>query len=296
MNRMIALAATVAFVFGAGAAQAANDCPNGGTVRFGVEPYEAAPKLTPIYHDIGKLIAKQLGCKVEVLITTSYTAEIEAMRHGHLEAGEFGPFGYILAHQVADAQAVAAFGNKQGKPDTYYASVVTWPGSGIHTLKQVAGHTFAFSDPASTSGHLFPSYALHTAGIDPSTGVKAIYAGSHSASYEALVHHKVAAGELNSQQIEAAKLEGAYKASNFVTLWKSGPIPLDPITVYGKLKPSFKARLTHVLQTLDLSGLSKHDLQIIGSPGARLVPQTDAAYGQIRNLVGVLHIDLNKMN
>ncbi|MBV8455238.1 MAG: hypothetical protein JO122_01320 [Acetobacteraceae bacterium] len=31
------------------------DCPNGGTIRFGVEPYKAAPRLTLIYNHIGEL-------------------------------------------------------------------------------------------------------------------------------------------------------------------------------------------------------------------------------------------------
>ena len=31
------------------------------------------------------------------------------MRSGKLEIGEFGPLGYVLAHQVAKAQAVAGF-------------------------------------------------------------------------------------------------------------------------------------------------------------------------------------------
>ncbi len=41
----------------ASAFAAAADCPNGGTVRFGIEPYEAGATLTPIFQDLGKLIA-----------------------------------------------------------------------------------------------------------------------------------------------------------------------------------------------------------------------------------------------
>ena len=41
--------------------------------------------------------------------------------------GEFGPLGYVLAHKVAAAEAVAAFGNKDGQPETYTAGMVTWP-------------------------------------------------------------------------------------------------------------------------------------------------------------------------
>lgn len=99
----------------------ADDCPNGGTVRFGVEPYDTSARLTPIYEKIGKMIGDKIGCKVEIYVATGYNAEIEAMRNGKLEVGEFGPLGYVLAHQVAKAEAVAAFGNVEGKPVTYWA-------------------------------------------------------------------------------------------------------------------------------------------------------------------------------
>jgi len=297
MNGWPTLAAAAAFACLSSAANAATAaCPNGGIIRFGVEPYEAAAKLTPIYGHIGALIGKEVGCKVQILITTNYTAEIEAMRAGKLEVGEFGPLGYVLAHQVAKAQAVATFGNKEGKPDTYTAGIVTWPGSGITTLKQVAGQSFAYSDPASTSGHLFPAYALSKIGINPDTGVKGIYAGTHGASFEALRNHKVQAGELNSEEIEAAKVAGSWQDGMFVELWRSDPIPVDPITLAPSVQGPFRARLIHVLQTLDLSQLSADDLKIIGSSGAKLVPTDDAAFNGIRDLVHVLHIDLTKLS
>jgi phosphonate transport system substrate-binding protein len=225
------------------AAAAAADCPNNGTVRFGVEPYDTAPKLVPIYEHIGALIGDKLGCNVQVFVTTNYNAEIEAMRSGKLEAGEFGPLGYVLAHQVAGAEAVATFADADGKPDTYWASLVTWPGSGINTVADIRGHSFAFSDPASTSGHLFPAYGLRKAGLDPDRDIRAIYAGSHTSSFEALYNHKVEAGELNSEQLESAKQRGHYRDGDLIFLRKSGPIPIDPSTVRGDLPANFKQRL-----------------------------------------------------
>jgi phosphonate transport system substrate-binding protein len=183
----------------------AADCPgDDGTVRIGVEPFDTSPRLTPIYEKIGAMISEKLGCPVRVFVATNYNAEIEAMRNGKLEIGEFGPLGYVLAHQIAKAEAVAAFSNSEGKPDSYWASLVTYPASDIKTVADIRGHTFAFSDPASTSGHLFPAYGMRKAGIDPDKDIKAIYAGSHTASFEALYNHKVDAGELNSDQLESA--------------------------------------------------------------------------------------------
>jgi phosphonate transport system substrate-binding protein len=278
------------------AAETPGYCPAGGAISFGVEPFESASLLMPIYQKIGKLLSAKIGCRVKIYITTSYNAEIEAMRAGKLDIGEFGPLGYVLAHQVADAQAVASIADADGKPASYTASIATWPGSGITTLAQVRGHTFAYSDPASTSGHLFPAYALEKAGINPNKGIKPLYAGSHTESYEALLNHKVAAGEMNSQVITAAELAHNYNPKDFVVLWKSKPIPVDPITVYGKLNPALKARLTKALQYLKLTTLTPEEVKVLGSSTGELVPQTNAAYDQIRDLVHVLNINLNKMS
>jgi phosphonate transport system substrate-binding protein len=291
------IALALALIAPSAPAAAAGDCPNDGTVRLGVEPYDTAARLVPIYQKLGALIGEKLGCKVAVFVATNYDAEIEAMRNGKLEIGEFGPLGYVLAHQVAKAEAVAAFGTADGKPDTYWASIVTYPASGITTVAAIKGHSFAFSDPASTSGHLFPAYGLRKGGVDPDKDIKPLFAGSHTASFEALYNHKVDAGELNSEQLQSAIQRGHYKDGDLVILWKSAPIPTDPFAVRGDLPPAFKARLTKVLQTLDLTSLDPQDRKImVGAGITRMVPQTDGAYDGIRELVTTLHIDLAKLS
>ena len=274
----------------------ADECPNGGTVRFGVEPYDTSARLTPIYEKIGKMIGEKIGCKVEVYVATGYNAEIEAMRNGKLEVAEFGPLGYVLAHQVAKAEAVAAFGNAQNKPVTYWASVVTYPSSGLKTVADLRGHSFAFSDPASTSGHLFPAYGIRKSGLDPDKDVTAIYAGSHTASFEALYNHKVDAAELNSEQLESATQRGHYKDGDLVFLWKSDPIPTDPVAIRGDLPAPFKKKLTEALQHLDLMSLDAAERKImVGAGITQLVPETDSSYDGIRDLVKTLNIDLEKL-
>src|SRR6516162_8695318 len=259
----------------------ADDCPSGGAVRFGVEPYDTTARLVPIYEKIGKLISDKVGCKVEVFVATGYNAEIEAMRNSKLELAEFGPLGYVLAHQVAKAEAVAAFGATDGKPTTYWASIVTYPSSGIKSVADIRGHSFAFSDPASTSGHLFPAYGLRKAGLDPEKDIKSIYAGSHTASFEAIYNHKVDAGELNSEQLESATQRGHYKDGDMIFLWKSDPIPTDPISIRGDLPEAFKKKLTEILQNIDLSSIDEADRKVMGMHGTRFVPQTDSAYDPV---------------
>jgi phosphonate transport system substrate-binding protein len=274
----------------------APDCPNDGTVYLGAIPAEDMSQLLPIFRRIGSLIAARLDCSVTVRTGTSYTAVIEAMRAHRVDVASFGAFSYVLAHQVAGAEAVAAFAAPDGKPGSYFATITTWPGSGITTLRQVKGKAFAFSDPASTSGHLIPSYALVKAGIDPAKDITPFYTGSHTASFEALHNHKVPVGELNSVAIAGATLAGVYQPRDYVTLWQSPPIPNGPFAVRGDLPPAFKARLTQVLRTLDLTGLPAKDMKFLGRKDSHaLASVDDRSYDGIRDVVSVLHLDLSKM-
>jgi phosphonate transport system substrate-binding protein len=279
-------------------AATASDCPEGGRVRFGVEPYESSQNILPLFTSIANAIGEKVGCPVDLFIATSYNAEIEAMRSNKLDVAEFGPLGYVFAHQIADADAFAQYAESGDKPSTYYASIVSWTGSGVTDLKAVAGKSFAYSDPASTSGHLFPAYALRKNGINPDTGIKPFYAGTHTAAYEAIRNHKVDAGELNSTQIESAKRANEYVETDYVTLWRSKPIPNDPVTIRSSLPAPLKKRITEAFLTLDFSKLPADQIKSLPAKNAmRYIPQTDSAYDEIRDLAKTMNYrveDLDK--
>ncbi len=303
LSQLAARATLVVALFAASVApagaQPASDCPNDGTIRFGVEPYEDAALLAPAYQPLADALASALNCKVELSITSNYTAEIEAMRTGKLDIAEFGPLAYVFAQKLARAELLATFSDDQGNPATYYASIVTYPGSGITDLGGLAGRSFAYSDPASTSGHLYPAFALKAAGIDPDTGVQALYAGSHTSAYEALRNRKVDAGELNSDRIAAATAAGEYAPDQWLTLWQSAPIPQDPITIRGDLPPAFKNRVREALLAFDFRTLPE-DVQAmfksdVAMSGTHLVPENDSYFDEIRSLVSILNVDLSSL-
>lgn len=138
-----------------------------------------------------------------------------------------------------------------------------------------------------------PAYALRKAGIDPNTGVRAFFAGSHSATFEALRNHKVDAGELNSVLIRIATAAGSYDPNDFVTLWRSEPLPGSPIAIRGNLPPAFQERIRTAVMSLDLRSIpDPHHLM----SGTRYVPANDSAYDGIRDMVSTLGINLEHVN
>jgi phosphonate transport system substrate-binding protein len=287
----VAAAVAASVASGASAHHRASICP-GGKVRFGVEPYDSGPKFVGAYKTLTSLLTQKLGCPVKLFIATNYTAEVEAMRAKKLDVGEFGPLGYIFAHKLANAQPVAVFATKDRKPVTYTAALWVPATSPIHTVKSLKGHTIAFSDPGSTSGNLFPRYALMKAGIDPNRDASIKFAGSHTASLLALVNGKVDAGEVNSQQQATASAAGQFDPSKFRTIWRSAPIPNDPITVRGGLPAPFQKALQKAFFSLTPAQLKTLDAEL-GVDSGPLIPGKDSLYKQIRDVVAAEHIDIN---
>src|SRR5215471_4775643 len=268
-----------------------NVCPNG-SVNFGVEPYDAGAKFEAAYQSLTGVMSKALNCPVNLIVTDNYTNEVEAMKAGKIDVGEFGPLGYIFAHSIAGAQPVAVFADKSGKPVTYTAALWVPADSPIKTLADLKGHTVAFSDPGSTSGNLLPRYAIIKAGLNPDKDLKIQFAGGHPQSLLALTNGKVDAGEVNSQQQATATAAHQFDPSKFRTIWRSDPIPNDPITVRGDLPAAFRAALAKALFSLTPKQLTALDTEL-GVDSGPMIPGKDSLYQQIRDLVGVLKIDIN---
>jgi phosphonate transport system substrate-binding protein len=275
-------------------------CPHN-PVRFAVEPYDTGPALEKAYGSLTTDLQAKLGCPVKLIISNSYAAEIAAMAGGQLEMGEFGPLGYVLAHQISDAQPVAAFGDTNGKPDIYYAGIWVKKNSPITSLKQLAGKTLGLSGATSTSGGLYPVSALINAGFKCTAatlscqGVTIHVTGGHPESLLALTHGTVDAAEVNSQEEGSAKKAHQFNPADYREIWKSTPITNDPITVYGKLSPAFQAKVKSVLLSLSAAQTATVDTELGTTSNGPMVPASDSLYNQVRSVAHAVHMNVKDL-
>lgn len=270
----------------AGSSKAGAACPDG-TLTFGVEPYEDAANLTPVYQTIGKALGDELGCKVDVQITQSYVAEILAMKNGKLDIGQFGPLGFVFASREAKAEPVASFADKNGKLSTYTAGIWVPADSPIKTVKDLSGHTLALAESGSTSGDALPRMELVKEGVDKS--VKTEYAGGHPESQLALIHGKVDAAEINSQQLASSTKSGVFDPSKYRRIWKSDPIANDPITVSPNLDASARKAITDALLNLPADAVAPIGKYLdFTSPKKPLVPVDQSTYQPLFDLADAL--------
>jgi phosphonate transport system substrate-binding protein len=269
-------------------------CP-GGTLSFGVEPYDNASVLVSAYQAMSASLGKKLDCKINLEVAQSYVAEILAMKNGKLDMGEFGPAGYVFASQEAGAVPMVSYATTGGVLSTYTAGIWVPKASSITSLKGLAGHTLALSSVGSTSGDWEPRYALIQAGV--ASQVKTEYAGGHPESLEALLHGKVDAAEVNSQTEASAELTHTFDPADFREIWKSAPIPNDPICASGTMSKAAVAKITSALESLTASDFTMGSTSLADeldftppTSGSELIPVSKSDYAALFSLAAALHL------
>lgn len=117
-------------------------------------------------------LTEATGLEFEVSVPTSYAATIEEMCANPTDTMGFIPaFGYVLASQLC--QVDVAFKAVRFGWGVYWAQFLVPRDSDIQSLADLEGLSWAYPDPGSTSGFLFPSVALDEAGVEPGETVEA---------------------------------------------------------------------------------------------------------------------------
>ncbi|MDR1288230.1 MAG: phosphate/phosphite/phosphonate ABC transporter substrate-binding protein [Treponema sp.] len=216
-------------------------------------PNEATEEFAEYRSGIQNDLGAALGIKVTEINAADYNAVVEAMRTGHADIASFGPVTYVQAVERAGVEAmvvVAPFGDKSQAG--YTSKIIVKAGSPIKTLQDLRGKTFAFVDPASTSGNYVPTLELmntfrgmtnedfHTNGKFFSS---VSFSGRHQNGLQAVINGDIDAAPVASDILDAELAAGRVKTSDFVMIHQSPLIPNAPISIRNGLPADLKARV-----------------------------------------------------
>ncbi|MBM3111307.1 phosphonate ABC transporter substrate-binding protein [Pseudomonas sp. P66] len=260
------------------------------SLSIGLIPSEDSQAMIESSKQVLADLERQLGMPVKPFVATDYNGVIEALRAGKLDVAYLGPFSYVLAHQVAGVDAFAVAVTKKAGKSAYRSQIVARKDSGIKQLSDLKGHTFAFVDPSSASGHLFPKAGLEAAGYPPEELFsRVIFSGSHDASLLAVANRKVDAAAVADRIYASAVAQGQVKADDLQVVWSSADIPESPMVWRQDLDPALKQKLAAAMANIkDVPWGDQGQLN-------GFQPTTDAAYDVVRDTAKVLDLDLRSM-
>jgi phosphonate transport system substrate-binding protein len=255
---------------------------------------------------IADLLGTATGYKFQPFVATSYAGVIEAMGAGRADVAWLSTFAYVIAHQKYGVE-VRLVAVRFGSP-FYRAEIIAGSSSGINGLADLRGKRFAFVDPASTSGYLFPLAGLKKAGYDPQTFFgQTVFAGSHPNVVVAVYQSRADAGAVYEDARADMQKQFPDVMQKLKVVWKSDPIPNDTVSFRKGLPQDAKDRITLALlrfsQTPAGADALKSaygiealaDFQTLVTKYGVKVPNLDAFYNPVRDVATYAGVNLEQL-
>lgn len=276
--------ALFALLLGVTAVHAADSNPK--KLRVALLPDENASVVIKNNEPLKKYLEQKLDLPIELVVTTDYSSMIEAMRHGRLELGYFGPLSYVLARSKSDIEPFAAL--KQKGTTTYQSVVIGNVAAGVTSVAAAKGRNVAYGDKASTSSHLIPKSILAAAGLQPGSDYQENFVGAHDAVAMAVQNGHAQVGGLSKPIFESLLERKLIDPAKVKVLAESKPFPQYPWVMRSDLNPELKAKIRAAfLELKDPAVLKPFKAEGFG-------PVSDQDYEVVRDLAKILNLDLSK--
>jgi phosphonate transport system substrate-binding protein len=222
-------------------------------------------------------LEKKTGCRVELVVPTNYAAVVEAIANDNVDIAYLGGFTFVQASQRAGVRPLV----QRERDQNFHSVFITQPGSGVNTLTDLKGHSFAFGDVNSTSGHLMPAYYMRASGIDAGALTKTLFTGGHDATALAVANAKVDAGAMDELVFDSMRKSGKITSSQ-VKVFYTTPAFFDYVWAARKgLDQKLSDAFAAALLKLDASNAeNKVLLDLLNA--TRYVRAENASYDKLR--------------
>src|SRR2546430_1511272 len=153
-------------------------------IQLAFTPSTQAATISTNGNAIKAALEKATGLRINVTVMTSYAAQVEAMCAGSVDLGFFAPLQMTLLLSKGCGTPVLGALRKDDTGQlatTYKSQILVKSDSGINDINGLKGKKFAFVDPLSASGYVYPTLVVkNKTGQDPKTFFSStIFAGGH---------------------------------------------------------------------------------------------------------------------
>ncbi|MDM7458484.1 MAG: phosphonate ABC transporter substrate-binding protein [Paracoccus sp. (in: a-proteobacteria)] len=207
-----------------------------------------------------------LGVPTRLFTPADYNGVIQGLLGGSLDMAWLGASAYAAVY-VADENAVEPVLVKTNLDGgyTYHSIGFARADSGITSLDDMKGKSFAFADPNSASGYLIPKVELPQLGYSMTEGEyfsRILFSGGHEQSIIGVINGDFDAAVVwadgqgdwedgyNSGALRKAADAGIADMNDLVEIWKSNPIPEGPVVLRKALPDDVKQTMIELVQSI----------------------------------------------
>lgn len=197
------------------------------------------------YERMLQYLGRKLDRPVEVVQRSGYSECIALLENREVEAAFVCSGPYVEARDRFGAEALVV-PQVDGR-GSYCAYIIARKGGPVRSFADLRGKVFAFTDPLSTTGRLFPGQLLARLGRPAEAYFsRTIFTRGHDNSIEAVAHGLADGAAVSSLVWEALSQSGTGAATKTEVIERSAPFGMPPVIVHPRLDPDLKKRLRAV--------------------------------------------------
>lgn len=263
------------------------------------EGYEAVPLRVAIaavispkgtlesYSPLLKYLEAKLNRPVELIQRRTYLEINDLIEHGEVDLAFVCTSAYIQGHDTFGMELLVA---PQVNGKTTYNSLLIVPiANQAQSMADLRGKVFAFTDPISLSGRVYPTFVVQQLGFTPEEFfARTFFTYSHDEAIRA-VASGLADGAAVDSLVFASALARDPSLGEKVRLIHTSPnFGIPPVVVSPFTRPQVKAELQALLLGMADDPAAQEALSVVGIE--RFVLIEDSAYDGVRTLVGEIPV------
>lgn len=243
----------------------------------------ASPEETiEIYSDLLNYISKKIGKPFVLTQKKTYKEVNDLVGEGEVELAFICSGAYIMSEKEGYLKLVVVPEYQQG--NYYNAYIITQKKSGINSFEELKNKSFAFTDPFSTTGKLYPKKLLYELQTNDRIFFKnTIYTYGHDISIELVNRNLIDAASVHSQIYHHLQEYHPKKVENIKIINVSEKFCTPPIVASSKMSETDLEKYQEIFTNLHRDSTGKAILQKMDIK--KFVIPNDTMYNNVRKLV-----------
>jgi phosphonate transport system substrate-binding protein len=245
-----------------------------------------ASMITPVdavkyYQSVIDYIGEQVHRPVQMVHRRTYEEMDSLLEQGEVQVAFICAAPYVKNREKFGVELLVA-PSVNGRP-IYHSYIIVHKDSPLKSFADLKGKVFAFTDPKSNTGKLYPSYLLRTMNTAPEKYFKRhMYSYSHNKSIELVAKHVVDGAAVESLVYEYMIKTGSPYARQTRIIKRSPPYGTPPVVVTKDVNPELRDRIRDAFLNMNKNEKGKVILDAMMIDG--FVQIADTAYDPIRKM------------
>lgn len=250
-------------------------------VKIGV-----ASMITPVdavkyYQDVIDYVGGRIGRQVQMVHRRTYDEMDSLLEKGEVKIAFICSAPYVKNREQFGVELLVA-PSVDGKA-VYHSYIIVPKDSPMKSFPELKGKVFAFTDPKSNTGKLYPTYLLKTMGYSPERFFnRFLYSYSHNKSVEMVAKKIVDGAAVESIVYDHMLKSGSPYIKQTKIIKRSPPYGIPPVVVTKDIDPALRKSVRDAFLSMQRTDKGKAILSAMMIDGFVEVP--DKNYDSIRQM------------